>query len=280
MARSRRFSVALVVGIALVALAVPAGADIVLSLTVSPGHGTPGSALEVSGTDCVTFDAREGMAALLDSDGGAIDVGSATPAPSGEWTVDLTTEGDTRPGTYDVVANCSGYDSYIGEAGRFDYGESSYTVDFPTTMPTATGTLTLDEDSARPGDTVTVDGVADPGDDVNVALYSSPVLLTNTAVTADADGKFSAPVTIPTGTATGAHTLVAMNTEGRSAPVVLTAPITVGGAAAPAGTPGATGNLAATGASGTRPLVLSGLAFMAAGAGIVLASRRRTPVEV
>jgi len=261
----------LVAGAALLALAAPAGAVADPPVAVSPSHGAAGSSLQVSGSGCDVPDATA-FTSLLDGQGDEIDLGAAA-VTAGAWTVGMTTPAGTRPGTYPVAAECSDY----GGTDGIVYADGSYTVDFPGTAPTPTGSLTLGRSTVAPGATVEVQGRANPDDEVNIALYSSPVLLTATSVKAGADGGFSATVTIPSGTALGEHTLVAMNTESYLPAVVLSARITVG--TTPAAT--STGNLASTGAGGAGPAVLVALALMAVGAAGVLSARRprRAPLD-
>lgn len=284
----RSLAGALTVGAALLAWVLPAGAlsYALRPVTVSPSHGLAGATFEVSGGDCPSqvynsrlprrADAKNGSsatvaAAILNIHGGSIASGM-TSAVGGKWSIELTPPADTRPGTYDVNSSCQYYDSYSG-GGSADYDRGSYTVDFPATAPTGTGDLTVNVKTVKAGDAVKVEGTGNPDDEMNIALYSDPVRLTSESVPTGADGKFSATVTIPSGTPDGEHTLVAINMESRFGDVVLTSPITVAGATT-AATPTESGNLAQTGSDGTVRLVFLGLTLTLLGAGSTLGARR------
>lgn len=253
---------------ALVAWALPAAADGATPLTVTPTHGAAGASFDVSSTGCEPSGAIA-MAAIVAIDDVFIDFNGATVA-DGEWSTELVPPADTRPGTYDVIADCSDYDGYALDPATV-YADASYTVDFPASVPTGTGSLTLDKATVKAGDTVTATGTGNPDDLMNIALYSSPVLLTPEPVKTGADGRFSATVTIPSDTPLGDHTLVAVNMQSRLDGVVLATPVTVSGATTTA-TP-SSGNLAHTGSDGTGPLTLAGMALLLVGAASVLGAR-------
>jgi hypothetical protein len=96
---------------------------------------------------------------------------------------------------------------------------TAMTVDITVTTPNGTsptsandeytwvaGTLGLSASTVTAGNTVTVSGTGfAPGATLDVVLHSSPVTLTT--VTTDPTGAFSVAVTIPAGTAAGAHTI-------------------------------------------------------------------------
>ncbi len=88
------------------------------------------------------------------------------------------------------------------------------------------------------------------GSDVQIWLYSTPVLLKT--VTAADDGTFATTVRIPSDTTPGAHSIVAIGVDGDDVALQLEAAITV--TAAPTAPP--TSTLAATGGSGTPALPL------------------------
>lgn len=117
--------------------------------------------------------------------------------------------------------------------------------------------------SVNQGGTVTVSGWGfTPGSSVEVWIHSSPTLLTT--VTAGADGKVSATVTVPKDAQVGAHTmkLVGRDTDGQ--PLTLSLALDV--------TP--VGQLAFTGRD-SSPLLATGLALIVAGALLTEFTRRR-----
>ncbi|WP_448614682.1 fibronectin type III domain-containing protein [Modestobacter sp. URMC 112] len=170
----------------------------------------------------------------------------------------------------------------------------------PATVPAASAPLvTTDADKAvKVGEQVTVSGSGYlPGSEVDIVMYSTPQVLTT--VVADADGAFTATVTVPTGLADGTHHLVAAGVDEDGNPRNLVLEVTVsGGVAAVSGPAGAatlgatsgTGSAgAATSAAGAKaaaaglaytgftalPFVGAGLLALLAGGGLVVAGRRR-----
>ena len=137
-----------------------------------------------------------------------------------------------------------------------------------------------------------------PFSTVVLTMYSTPTPL-GTAV-ADADGTFTATVTIPSGLAAGTHALVASGIDDSGDPYALRMDVTLTGATAgPTGTSGTSGStgttvsteasttgsagstgsgeaaaLASTGASVLVPGV-AGLVTLVAGGALVLLGRRR-----
>ena len=164
--------------------------------------------------------------------------------------------------------------------------------------PLDPGTL-LDDVTA--GERIEVSGTGYlPNSTVVLVVYSTPQVL-GTAV-ADGTGAFTTTVQLPAGLPAGSHTLVASGVDPDGNPRDLTSPVTVtasstgatgtsdadpaGGAtgtgadgAATTGTttPAAasTSGLASTGADVALPLVI-GVVALTAGAGLVVAGRRRT----
>jgi LPXTG-motif cell wall-anchored protein len=123
------------------------------------------------------------------------------------------------------------------------------------------------------GGTITISGCCFVGD-VVIDIFSTPQRL-GTA-TANADGVFTATVTIPTDIAPGEHTITAtgQNADG-SGTLVLRFPITILGAgAATDGVRAGTGTLPRTGAD-SFPLAQAGLALVLVGAGAVFSVRNR-----
>ncbi|MGO1855230.1 MAG: ExeM/NucH family extracellular endonuclease, partial [Microbacteriaceae bacterium] len=158
-----------------------------------------------------------------------------------------------------------------------------------TEAPAADGTITLGASTVAAGGTVTIEGSGfDAGAELVVELRSTPVQI-GTAQVAD-DGSFTATVTIPKDTPTGAHTLAVILPDGSEA----TAPLTVtaadgsgndgddgsgdegaGGGAGDAGGSG-DGDLATTGADPTPYLILAALLLVLGSAFVVARRRSRT----
>lgn len=112
-----------------------------------------------------------------------------------------------------------------------------------TASGVTTAVVSLGAAKVTAGDSVTVTGTGfQPGETVAIELHSTPVQIGS--VIASASGAINASVTIPVGTAAGAHAIVV---TGASSGVTASAPITVAAASGLAA-------LAATG--GTAPLVL------------------------
>jgi hypothetical protein len=105
------------------------------------------------------------------------------------------------------------------------------------------------------------------GSDVEIWLYSTPVLLKT--VTAADDGTFATTVRLPSDTTPGAHSIVAIGVDANDAALRLEAAITV--TAAPTLPP--TSTIARTGSSGTPalPIVLLLLLGTAGSAALSLA---------
>ena len=160
-----------------------------------------------------------------------------------------------------------------------NWGDSSAPVStgvipFPATVPTSNGDLTPaagSSDEVVAGKTMVISGTGyEPHSTVTVLIYSSPQVLTT--VVADANGAFTVTVTVPAGLTAGQHTLVASGVDDLGNPRFTTLAVTVSAAGvATVATP----KLAATGADVTAPL-LGGLAALAVGAGLIVASRRRS----
>ncbi|MCW2677478.1 MAG: Fibronectin type protein [Modestobacter sp.] len=161
-----------------------------------------------------------------------------------------------------------------GNPGAPSGSVSSGTVPFPAepaTVPSADGTIqTNDSDNAvTAGQDVTLTGSGYlPGSTVDLIVYSTPTKV-GSAV-ADADGSFTATVTLPAGLVNGEHHLVAAGVDANGNPRYLVTAITVSGGTAAT----ATGGLAYTGFS-ALPFVGGGLLALLAGAGLLVASRRR-----
>ncbi|MPQ99771.1 LPXTG cell wall anchor domain-containing protein [Modestobacter sp. I12A-02628] len=145
----------------------------------------------------------------------------------------------------------------------------------PPTPPSTPLTLTTDRGAIStidPGQALTVVGTGfRPFSLATIVIYSTPIVLGE--VMTDAAGDFRTTVTVPASLEAGAHSLVASGTapDGSSRylrmDVVMDAP-------APAAVTDGGPQLAETGASIALP-VLAGLGLLAAGAGLLVAARRR-----
>ena len=135
----------------------------------------------------------------------------------------------------------------------------------PSTLPKSSGALSTDKgavSTVTSGGTVTLTGGGYlPFSTVTVVMFSDPVVLGTT--TADAYGTISVTVSLPAGV-TGEHDLVASGVDPSGKPHNLTMAVTV--AAGP--------GLPDTGSDIALP-ALGGLAALAAGAGLLVAARRR-----
>jgi len=135
----------------------------------------------------------------------------------------------------------------------------------PSDLPKAGAPLTSSDadGKVKVGEQVTLTGDGYlPGSTIQLIVYSTPVSLGTTV--ADAAGRFSATVTVPTALASGTHHLVAAGVDADGNPRYLVTEILVSG-----GT-----GLAYTGFS-PAPYLGGGLVLLLAGAGLVLAGRRR-----
>lgn len=141
----------------------------------------------------------------------------------------------------------------------------------PATVPAKSGDLTRpagQTGSVTPGKKVTLSGTGYLANStISVAIYSTPQVLTT--VVTDGTGSFTVEVTVPDGLASGQHTLVASGVDSLGNVRYLNLPVTVVG-----GTTGS-GGLAYTGASVAGPMI-GGVAALAVGAGLLVASRRRS----
>jgi hypothetical protein len=137
----------------------------------------------------------------------------------------------------------------------------------PSSAPKADAPLKTDKgaiSSAPAGSKVTLTGSGYlPLSTITLVIYSTPTVLGT--VQADANGNFSYAVTVPAGFS-GAHSLVASGVGLNGRPRNLRMDVTIAPKAA---------ELAYTGASITGPAV-AGLLALVVGAGLLVASRRRT----
>jgi hypothetical protein len=210
--------------------------------------------------------------------------GSAGLYPLGSFTVthglvDIST---TFSGRVDVPSALQGTITGVLLTAT-DTSTSVLSTTFPHTghytgclsVATPSAHATLSDTSVAVGDPVTVTGSGfAPGEQVNVVLHSDPVLLTT--VTASPTGTVTATVTIPAGTAPGAHQIVL---TGVSSGVTVALDLTVTA-------PDAIAALASTGVDAIAAAELA-LAVLLLGGALVLltvgrrrhASNRRTRVS-
>lgn len=149
----------------------------------------------------------------------------------------------------------------------FAYGPNAPSLGANTNVVTATvggGPITITGSNYQPGETVTL------------VLFSTPVTLGTSGPT-DATGGFSLAVTIPAGTAVGAHTIVGTgNSIGDTASTAITVvSASAGGAASVTGNSGTSGGSLAFTGSDIAALAGVGAISLALGGMLVFAGRRR-----
>ena len=146
----------------------------------------------------------------------------------------------------------------------------------PAALPTASAPLTSSDadGTVEAGGQVTLTGDGYlPGSNVEAIAYSTPVSLGT--VVAAANGTFSVTVTLPEDLADGTHHLVTSGVDPSGNPRYLVVEVTVtGGAAVARLASTADGDLAYTGFS-ALPYAGAGAVALLAGAGLIVASRRR-----
>lgn len=141
-----------------------------------------------------------------------------------------------------------------------------------TTSTTVAGqpTVTVTPNTVAAGQNATVAGSNFPAGQVDVDLFSTPVLLTR--VTVGASGSFSAVVTIPVDTAPGSHRIVVAGAGGATlAEVAVTVTAPMQGAAQRVNTV----PLSRTGTNATAPAEAA-VALLGAGGLLVRGARRRS----
>ncbi len=165
-------------------------------------------------------------------------------------------------GVHGIDAGGNGGDGIFGENPTAVVPASAT----PATLPKASAPLSSsDTDGAvTAGQQVTLSGKGFlPGSTVELIVYSSPVKLGTATVLAD--GTFSATVTVPADLEDGVHHLVASGVDADGNVRNLVVEVTVSGG---------TAVLAFTGFE-PLPYLAGGLLAIAAGAGLLLAGRRR-----
>ena len=132
--------------------------------------------------------------------------------------------------------------------------------------PAEAGNLQTTRTQARPGEDITITGTGCPaGGTVTITFDNQAAGST----TANANGGFSASVTVPANASPGSHTITATCVLGNGTTRRQTATVSVLGAAAQAGT------LPRTGTGLTTPLAASAVLLIGAGSVAVVATRRR-----
>ncbi len=304
MSVSRRLAIVLAGGILVLSASVPTSVGAAADpppITVNPASVAPGGALTVTGSGC--GGGSTVLVGVLDA-GGASELAAVAGQSGGAagWSVKLTLPADVRPGTYPVTARCSsyagGYDGYDGySGGGFEYAPGTVAVDPPVSAPEKLdGSLTVDPSTVAAGGTVKVTSSGwQPGEQVTVVLYSTPVTLAT--VRAGADGRLDVTVAIPGATPPGAHQIVEFNatsatalartlggplqvtaaTPGSESVVPISAPTQNADVAGSVESSSGSGSMAYT---GTEPvlLIVVGASILILGAVLLLLQRRR-PID-
>ncbi|WP_433220172.1 putative Ig domain-containing protein [Dactylosporangium sp. CS-047395] len=203
---------------------------------------------------------------------------TATAAPSGS-TCASTAQTPTscvlgaeagKPQTVTVVTHSAAGDS--AASAPSDAATATAPV-VPTVPPDTSLTLTSDRGSQvstiGAGERITFLGTGfAPHSTAVVTIWSAPVNLAT--VLTDANGDFSAPVTIPVGLASGQHRVVAQGVAPDGTARAMALSVSVAGTV-----PAAGGRLPVTGA-GVVPMALTGLALAALGLALALFGRRQS----
>jgi LPXTG-motif cell wall-anchored protein len=238
-------------------------AETLPAVKVSDTSVTPGQKFTVSGTGCISPDDANYEALAFVGTDDFEDGKAAEPAADGSWSVTVSLPAGTAAGEIQLYAVCDWYEDRAlyplvtltveGTVGAIrgvaanTPGTQSVTNDWTTT-------------SSAPGKKVVriIEGFR-AGEVVTLVMHSTPVVLGT--FTADAQGIVTAEFTLPAGTAAGTHTFVYEGNLGTyfQESFEVTA---------------ATKTLAYTGGDMTVPLTV-GLGLVAAGAGVLVVSRRR-----
>lgn len=130
--------------------------------------------------------------------------------------------------------------------------------------------------SGPPGSRITVSGSGfQPGSSVTVEFFSTPVVLGTT--TADATGRATASVSIPSNAAEGPHTIELIGVNPSGAAITVSIPFTVtGGTTGTSSTGTVSGSTLATTGARVLGMGVVGLTLLATGGFFVYTSRRRT----
>ncbi|GAA3452178.1 fibronectin type III domain-containing protein [Dactylosporangium matsuzakiense] len=234
--------------------------------TVTPGvaPGAPASVTATAGVASITVS----WAAGAPGSGIAGYVVTATPGPA---TCETTGAADTScvlgaegGRTYTVTVVARGVHGGDSPASRPSAAVQPTTPTPPATVPATNLTLVTDQgpiSTIQLGKRLTISGTGfAPYSTVTITVYSAPAVLTT--VTADANGAFSVPVTVPADLPVGEHSFVALGTDPGGAVHALKLALTVAAAAPPAPAPT---TLPVTGLA-LAQMVLAGLALVLAGA--------------
>ena len=195
-----------------------------------------------------------------------------------QWPIDVIAEGTTAavPDDYVITAQ---YEPVVFTVTAPPVTTTTTSTIVTTTTTTAPApAIVASPTNVFPGDTIAVNASGfKPGSDVVITLESDPVNL-GTFV-ADSAGRIATNIVVPTDFPAGNHTIKLTGTDIGGAVLVLTTGITVGSriqvvttTAARAAT---TGTLPQTGSPVTEPALLIGGALVLAGAGALVAARRR-----
>ena len=254
----------------------PATVEVVddATVTVSPPFTQAGATVTLAGEGwSLACDCMPGPIVLILTQGsttwplGAADHEGGWVNNGLGFSLEVTLPSDLAPGQYQVEAQQGGYHHAVTPLTIFG--------DEPVTASAA-----VDPTSVQAGGTVDVTGTGFLSEEnVRIELHSTPVVLST--VVAGALGDVSTTVTIPAGTASGAHQIVLIGEEsGRTASAALTVTDPTLGSAggadgAAAGKGGAgSGTLARTGGTPQVGLLAGAAISLALGAALVWARRR------
>jgi LPXTG-motif cell wall-anchored protein len=253
------------VGLVLAPSASAADSSVVKVSTMTVDQGEK---FTVSGTGCAQVNDDYPPLAFVMSENGEI-VEEAEPTADGSWSITTSFPEDTPAGKISMVAGCD-QDYVEGQVVGFPYQEWTMTVGQPAgavrgveanTPGTKAETTDKTTTSSAPGQKVVrVIAGFQPHEWVTLTMHSTPTTVGR--FQADANGVVTAEFTVPAGTPVGTHTFVYEGDQGTYFQESFT--VTAGGK-----------KLAYTGADMTVPLTL-GIGLVAAGAGALVVSRRRT----
>jgi hypothetical protein len=249
--------------LSLVLSPVPAGAQtdygISCTLTVTPPQVTAGTSATVAGTG---FQPNLATQVILD-DGTATEAVLADVITDslGAFSTTVTIPATAAPGGHVLTAICDGTTGATAQTSVTVLGATDVNATLTLSKSTVFRLETFDATvtNALPGSTVTY-------------FQRSTEVQVGTD-TADANGVSTLTMSFPASAALGAHEVVARGTDTDGDPYDLVAPITVTEEAAPT-TLQSPGSTATTGTD-IAPQVTAGIAILAAGATLVLISRRR-----
>jgi hypothetical protein len=254
----------LTAGLAGLVLAPSASAADAPAADVSTTTVAQGEKFTVSGTGCVQVDPDYDPLAFIMSENGEI-VEDVAPAANGSWSITASFPADTPAGEILMVAGCDQayMDGFPYQEWTMTVGKAAGAVRGVEANTPGTKSVTTDKTttSSAPGQKVVrVIAGFQPHEWVTLTMHSTPTVVGK--FQADANGVVTAEFTLPAGTPAGTHTFVYEGDAGTYFQESFT--VTAGGK-----------KLAYTGADMTGPLTL-GLGLVAAGAGALVVSRRKT----